>query len=109
MIIMYPKLKTVELKKHPCFDPHRARDSYPCSLKFGNKRPEGHPASFDARLLDRSTSYINNMADEEVATKAPESDAAEKSVVPGDTPAQEGPTMGVCCAVQAAILGRAQS
>ena len=35
------------------------------------------------------------MADEEVATKAPESDAAEQSATPGDTPAQEGPTMGV--------------
>ena len=35
------------------------------------------------------------MADEEVATKAPESDAAEQTTVPGDTPAQEGPTMGV--------------
>ncbi len=34
------------------------------------------------------------MADEDVATKAPESDAQEKSVFPGDTPAQEGPTMG---------------
>lgn len=36
------------------------------------------------------------MADAEVATKAPESDAAEQSVLPGDTPAQQGPTLGVC-------------
>ena len=35
------------------------------------------------------------MADEDVATKAPESDAAEQSVIPGDTPAQAGPSMGV--------------
>lgn len=35
------------------------------------------------------------MADAEIATKAPENDAAEQSVVPGDTPAQEGVTMGV--------------
>ena len=35
------------------------------------------------------------MAEEEVATKAPESDAHEESLFPGDTPAQEGPTMGV--------------
>lgn len=34
------------------------------------------------------------MADNEVATKAPESDAHE-SFVPGDTKAQEGPSMGV--------------
>lgn len=34
------------------------------------------------------------MADDDVATKAPESDAQEKSVFPGDTPAQEGPTLG---------------
>lgn len=34
------------------------------------------------------------MADEEVATKAPESDAQE-SVVAGDTSAQKGPSMGV--------------
>lgn len=35
------------------------------------------------------------MADEEVATKAPESDAAEQSIFPGDTRAQEGASMGV--------------
>lgn len=35
------------------------------------------------------------MADAEVATKAPENDAAEQSVFPADTPAQEGVTMGV--------------
>lgn len=35
------------------------------------------------------------MVDSEVATKAPESDAQE-SVVAGDTPAQTGPSMGVC-------------
>lgn len=34
------------------------------------------------------------MADEEVATKAPESDAQE-SPAAGDTKAQEGPSMGV--------------
>lgn len=38
------------------------------------------------------------MADEDVATKAPEGDAAEQSAVPGDTPAQTGPTMGVSSA-----------
>jgi hypothetical protein len=39
-----------------------------------------------------------NMADPEVATKAPESDAAEEtkaSVIPGDTPAQSGASLGV--------------
>ena len=35
------------------------------------------------------------MANDDVATKAPESDAQEKSVFPRDTPAQEGPTLGV--------------
>ena len=35
------------------------------------------------------------MTDAEVATKAPENDAAVQSVFPGDTPAQEGVTMGV--------------
>jgi len=38
------------------------------------------------------------MADPEVATKAPESDAAEEtkaSVIPGDTPAQSGASLGV--------------
>ena len=34
------------------------------------------------------------MAEEEIATKAPENDAQE-SLVPGDTPAQEGASMGV--------------
>ncbi|XXH03540.1 Replication factor A protein 1 [Hypoxylon texense] len=36
------------------------------------------------------------MADEDVATRAPESDAQE-NVIPGDTPAQTGPTMGEHC------------
>jgi hypothetical protein len=39
-----------------------------------------------------------NMADPEVATKAPESDAAEEtkaSLFPGDTPAQKGASLGV--------------
>ena len=35
------------------------------------------------------------MSDPEVATKAPESDQTE-SLVQGDTPAQEGASMGVC-------------
>ena len=40
-----------------------------------------------------------NMADEEVATKAPESDAKEPSMVSAeDTPAQKGASMGVRCA-----------
>lgn len=41
------------------------------------------------------------MADPEVATKAPESDAQENvgqaNVIPGDTPAQTGPTLGEHC------------
>lgn len=51
------------------------------------------------------------MADHDIATKAPESDAqenvispasaAEQSPFPGDTPAQTGPTMGVCCVFRA--------
>jgi hypothetical protein len=39
-----------------------------------------------------------NMADPEVATKAPESDAAEESkasLIPGDTLAQSGASLGV--------------
>lgn len=35
-----------------------------------------------------------NMADDDVATRAPESDAAG-SGIPGDTPAQQGASMGV--------------
>jgi hypothetical protein len=38
------------------------------------------------------------MADPEVATKAPESDATEEttaSLIPGDTPAQKGVSLGV--------------
>lgn len=37
------------------------------------------------------------MAEEEVATKAPENDAQEQSFFSGDTPAQEGPTVGEHC------------
>lgn len=36
------------------------------------------------------------MAEPETATKAPENDAAEQSVFPNDTRAQEGRSMGVC-------------
>lgn len=47
------------------------------------------------------------MADSEVATRAPESDAledtkqvsqkpAQESLIPGDTPAQTGASLGVC-------------
>ena len=35
------------------------------------------------------------MADPEVATKAPENDAFERSIFPNDTMAQEGASMGV--------------
>lgn len=35
------------------------------------------------------------MAEPEVATKAPENDAVEQSIVPGDTPAQTGASLGV--------------
>ena len=35
------------------------------------------------------------MAVDELATKALESDAADTSLIAGDTPAQTGPTMGV--------------
>jgi hypothetical protein len=53
--------------------------------------------------------HTNIMADNDIATRAPESDAQEnpadpavaQSVFPGDTRAQEGPSMGVsraeCC------------
>jgi len=37
------------------------------------------------------------MADQEVATKAPESDAAEASLIPGDTPTQSGASLGEHC------------
>lgn len=39
------------------------------------------------------------MADADNATRAPESDAqeAQETVIPGDTPAQTGPTMGEHC------------
>ena len=35
------------------------------------------------------------MADDQIATKAPEIDAAQESPFPGDSVAQEGPSMGV--------------
>lgn len=35
------------------------------------------------------------MTEPQPATKAPESDAAEGSIFPNDTPAQTGPSMGV--------------
>ncbi len=55
------------------------------------------------RSTARTEAPQNNiMAEDNIATRAPESDAqeasqlvAEHSVFPGDTPAQEGPTMGL--------------
>lgn len=35
------------------------------------------------------------MSDSDVATKAPESDLAEKSAIPGDTAVDQGPSLGV--------------
>lgn len=46
-----------------------------------------------SRELD--TPQAEDMAEPEVATKAPENDAAEQSVFPNDTRAQEGASMGV--------------
>lgn len=45
------------------------------------------------------------MADPQPATKAPESDAAEGSVFPNDTPAQTGPTMGVYISIFQRLRG----
>jgi hypothetical protein len=39
------------------------------------------------------------MAEPEVATKAPESDAVEQSLFPNDSIAQQGASMGVGCSV----------
>ena len=49
---------------------------------------------YSSQLIKKSTQTI--MADNDVATKAPESDAQE-NVIPGDTPAQTGPTLGEHC------------
>jgi hypothetical protein len=35
------------------------------------------------------------MADDELATRAPESDLAEQSVIPGDSVVEQGPSLGV--------------
>lgn len=49
---------------------------------------------FDWRLRFRFVTF--DMADDEVATKAPESDAKEPSMMSSeDTPAQKGASMGV--------------
>jgi hypothetical protein len=48
--------------------------------------------------INRTTKVDSIMSDPEVATKAPESDAAgesEASLIPGDTPAQSGASLGV--------------
>jgi len=36
------------------------------------------------------------MAEPEVAAKAPKIDAVEASIIPNDTPAQAGASLGVC-------------
>jgi len=35
------------------------------------------------------------MADDELATRAPESDLAEQSAIPGDSAVDQGPSLGV--------------
>lgn len=45
------------------------------------------------------------MSDGDVATKAPESDAAEQSVLAGDTTAQHGASMGVSAPLKASSQG----
>lgn len=71
------------------------------------------------RATTNEHSHNNTMADDDtmadinMATRAPESDAQEKpaeqagqSIFPGDTPAQTGPTMGVGCTFLLARSGR---
>lgn len=50
-----------------------------------------HPAP----LSVHSIFCFPTMADDQIATKAPEIDAAQESPFPGDSVAQEGPSMGV--------------
>ena len=50
-----------------------------------------HPAL----LVSTVSSASATMADDQIATKAPEIDAAQESPFPGDSVAQEGPSMGV--------------
>lgn len=86
-----------------------------CVSKFGSQAPlqscrhtltyrlafgqlsEGNPSIIK---INRTATVDFVMSDPEVATKAPESDAAEEreseaSLVPGDTPAQSGASLGV--------------
>lgn len=62
---------------------------------------EAPPCSISLEAPSRHSIIIisdTNMADPEVATKAPESDAVEEtkaSLFPGDTPAQKGASLGV--------------
>lgn len=44
------------------------------------------------------------MADDEVATKAPESDAAEQSAIPGDSTVDQGASMGVSALEQISFM-----
>ena len=61
-------------------------------------RPRGRQLPTSSNLTDRLPCRIFNMADEDVATKAPESDVKEPSMISSeDTPAQKGASMGVCC------------
>jgi hypothetical protein len=61
------------------------------------------PGQLTVKYSTFHSQYTNIMADNDNATRAPESDAQEKpvdpaveqSVFPGDSRAQEGPTMGV--------------
>lgn len=47
------------------------------------------------RTYSTTSHKYRSMAEPEVATKAPENDAAEQSLFPNDSRAQEGASMGV--------------
>lgn len=77
----------------PRTKPKKARPCRSYVIGWPQSRPDSAVHIFDS---------INNMADDEIATKAPESDAQEsqkdgagESVFPGDSRAQDGPSMGV--------------
>lgn len=59
---------------------------------------------FESKLLCQGQiceSIPTNMADRDVATKSPESDAPDDiNIIPEDTSAHEGASMGVCYAIK---------
>lgn len=68
----------------------------PCySIRYSHDRQLHNKHTF-CSLLHYHTLQYKNMSEPDIATRAPESDLAEQSAIPGDTAVDQGASLGVC-------------